>query len=294
MGFVRNIKFYPEFFVMIAICFGFGACVHHAEQDACDPVQDAPNISAYFLIPREEGESYFGLFDNDKNETEKPLSEKENLAVNSGKSNFGKQHLVWPTKGILTSYFGRRTLQHRTRRHEGIDIGAPYGTPIRAVAQGRVLYSGWIRGYGNAVILVHDRTHQTLYAHMSKRNVRKGAIIARNDILGFVGRTGHTIGGPNLHFETRIHGMAQNPLQFLPRGDHGPMHIGMATPPYYLQSHKTMIATTRHHKTHHHTVAQQFTKKKPLHRPKKHYYVHHLRKSKIKTNPTVATLDQKS
>ncbi len=127
---------------------------------------------------------------------------------------------VRPVPGSITSPFGTRTHPIFKRKifHSGIDIGAPYGTPIRAANSGRVIFVGWYNGYGKVVIINHGQINgiptTTLYAHMSSTSVKQGANIAKGDIVGRVGTTGYST-GPHLHFEVRQKGNPVNPLNFI-------------------------------------------------------------------------------
>jgi len=117
---------------------------------------------------------------------------------------------IWPVNGPVTSGFGMRW----GRMHEGIDIGVASGTPIHAAASGRVVYSGWMDGYGNLVAIDHGRGISTAYAHQSSIAVGNGQIVAQGQVIGYVGCTGHCF-GPHLHFEVRINGSAVDPLGYL-------------------------------------------------------------------------------
>lgn len=119
--------------------------------------------------------------------------------------------LIWPVRGTLTSPFGPRW----GRMHKGIDLSARTGTPIYAAQKGSVLRAGWGGGYGNHVVLDHGGGFATLYGHMSKIAVGSGESVSRGDVIGFVGSTGHST-GPHLHFETRVNGVAYNPIAYLP------------------------------------------------------------------------------
>jgi murein DD-endopeptidase MepM/ murein hydrolase activator NlpD len=117
---------------------------------------------------------------------------------------------IWPVNGPVTSGFGMRW----GRMHEGIDIGVPAGTPIHAAASGRVVYSGWMGGYGNLVAIDHGRGLSTAYGHQSSVAVGNGQIVTQGQVIGYVGCTGHCF-GDHLHFEVRINGSPVDPLGYL-------------------------------------------------------------------------------
>jgi murein DD-endopeptidase MepM/ murein hydrolase activator NlpD len=117
---------------------------------------------------------------------------------------------IWPVNGPVTSPFGWRW----GRMHEGIDIGVGYGTPIQAAASGRVVYAGWMSGYGNLVAIDHGRGISTAYGHQSSIAVSVGQIVSQGQTIGYVGCTGHCF-GPHLHFEVRINGTPVDPLGYL-------------------------------------------------------------------------------
>ncbi len=118
----------------------------------------------------------------------------------------------WPMKaGTLTSQFGPR----RKHCHNGLDIAAPIGTPVRAAAGGRVIFSGRLRGYGNLIVVQHNSVYSTAYAHLKNRSVRKGKKVKRGAKLGTVGRSGQST-GPHLHFEVRVNGLPRDPMLYLP------------------------------------------------------------------------------
>lgn len=120
--------------------------------------------------------------------------------------------LLWPAPGSVSSSFGPRGNAH----HDGIDIAAPEGTPVRAALDGTVVYVGSLRGYGKVVILSHDAGLTTVYAHNSKNLVSDGARVRRGTVIASVGQTGRTT-GPNLHFEVRKDNRARDPMVFLPK-----------------------------------------------------------------------------
>jgi murein DD-endopeptidase MepM/ murein hydrolase activator NlpD len=117
---------------------------------------------------------------------------------------------IWPVNGPVTSPFGWRW----GRMHEGIDIGVGSGTPIHAAASGRVVYAGWMSGYGNLVAIDHGRGISTAYGHQASVAVSVGQVVSQGQTVGYVGCTGHCF-GPHLHFEVRINGAPVDPLGYL-------------------------------------------------------------------------------
>jgi murein DD-endopeptidase MepM/ murein hydrolase activator NlpD len=113
----------------------------------------------------------------------------------------------------VSSGFGMRMhpIARAWRAHKGIDYAAPTGTRVRSVGDAVVEYAGPRGGYGNVVILRHHGQYTTVYAHLSRIAVRRGARVAQNDTIGFVGKTGWAT-GPHLHYEFRIGGEARNPF----------------------------------------------------------------------------------
>jgi murein DD-endopeptidase MepM/ murein hydrolase activator NlpD len=118
--------------------------------------------------------------------------------------------LIWPCDGVVVSGFGMRW----GRMHEGIDIGCAYGSPNRAAAAGTVIYSGWLGGYGNLVVVDHGNGLSTAYAHASSLLVGMGQHVAQGETVSLVGSTGNS-SGPHLHFEVRVNGQAVDPLLYL-------------------------------------------------------------------------------
>ncbi|NIO08322.1 MAG: peptidoglycan DD-metalloendopeptidase family protein [Deltaproteobacteria bacterium] len=127
------------------------------------------------------------------------------------RSTRGSNGFVWPLRGRLTSKFGPRGKSF----HDGLDIAAPRGTPIRAIQSGKVIFSDRLRGYGNIIIIRHPDRYVSVYAHNRKNIARKGQKVRRRQIIAEVGRTGR-VTGPHLHFEIRRNNVARNPLYYLP------------------------------------------------------------------------------
>jgi murein DD-endopeptidase MepM/ murein hydrolase activator NlpD len=112
----------------------------------------------------------------------------------------------------VTSGFAMRMhpILNTWRQHRGIDYAAPTGTPVRTVGAGVVTFSGWQNGYGNVVEVEHAEGKSTLYAHLSRIDVRRGQAIAQGETIGAVGATGWAT-GPHLHFEFKVKGEQVDP-----------------------------------------------------------------------------------
>ncbi|MEA3464761.1 MAG: peptidoglycan DD-metalloendopeptidase family protein [Thermodesulfobacteriota bacterium] len=120
-----------------------------------------------------------------------------------------------PCKGYLSSSFGRRSDPFNGRKafHSGIDIAHFVGTKVKATADGTVVSCGYVSGYGKMVKVAHGDRFTTVFGHLNKFKVKKGAKIARGDVIGTMGNTGRST-GPHLHYEIRDHGRAINPYSF--------------------------------------------------------------------------------
>jgi Meckel syndrome type 1 protein len=125
-------------------------------------------------------------------------------------SGCGSSTIIRPVSGPVTSPFGPRG----GRNHDGMDIGAATGTPVRAAACGTVSLAGQQSGYGNIVCITHTSQFSTCYAHLSRFGTSAGAHVQQGQVIGYVGCTGNCT-GPHLHFETRVGGVARNPTQYL-------------------------------------------------------------------------------
>jgi murein DD-endopeptidase MepM/ murein hydrolase activator NlpD len=117
-----------------------------------------------------------------------------------------------PVSGRVTSRFGMRfhPILHSSRFHRGIDLKAIAGTPIKASADGRVVFAGWSGGYGRQVRIGHGDGLATSYSHMSRIAAAPGAFVRRGEVIGYVGSSGLST-GPHLHYEVFKNGHRVDP-----------------------------------------------------------------------------------
>ena len=120
---------------------------------------------------------------------------------------------LWPLKGWVTAEFNE-ILPGREKRHSGLDIAAPLGTPILAAAAGKVMYSGWDKDLGLVVIIDHQNGLSTLYGHCSQVLLNVDDFVAQGQPLALLGNTGRS-SAPHLHFEIRHEGVAVDPREYL-------------------------------------------------------------------------------
>jgi murein DD-endopeptidase MepM/ murein hydrolase activator NlpD len=122
--------------------------------------------------------------------------------------------LRWPLDAyIVSSEYGERW----GKMHKGMDMAADAGEPVYAIAAGEVIYAGdGLRGYGNVVILRHDRKTSSVYAHNSELKVKQGDQVTQGSLIALLGSTGHST-GPHVHFEIRDGDTAVNPRTVLPK-----------------------------------------------------------------------------
>lgn len=176
---------------------------------------------AYMLYKAQEEEQ------SSQEEYERLLAISENIASmlrnmeNSGggapAGHGGTGQFMWPCNGPITSYYGWRThpIFGTTKYHSGMDIAVDSGTPIHAADSGTIVYSGWLGGYGNCVMIDHGGGLVTLYAHNSALNVGEGQYVSKGAVVAYAGSTGYST-GPHCHFEVRLHGELTEPLNYLP------------------------------------------------------------------------------
>jgi murein DD-endopeptidase MepM/ murein hydrolase activator NlpD len=119
------------------------------------------------------------------------------------------------------------------RRHLGVDYAAPSGTEVRAVGDGIVDFAGWQNGYGNVVQIAHGADRMTLYAHLSRVDLKRGQRVEQGQRVGTVGATGWAT-GPHLHFEFRLRGQHQDPTRIARSSE--PQSIGGASRPRFEEA----------------------------------------------------------
>ena len=167
------------------------------------------------------------MLDAEDKEFDRITEELENFHEENGDLSTGEDDpgtgsvldgLIWPSKAkYITSPFGNRNtgIAGASTDHQGVDIGAPYGSNVFAAQSGKVIQAGWNGGYGYCVTISHGEGVTTLYAHLSDYDVRVGSQVARGQVIGECGSTGIS-SGPHIHYEIRVNGRAIDPLPYLP------------------------------------------------------------------------------
>ena len=141
----------------------------------------------------------------------------------------------------MTSGFAMRfhPLLQSPRRHNGVDYSAPTGTAVRSVGDGVVEFAGWQNGYGNVIELRHGLNRTTLYAHLSRIEVKKGQRVEQGQRIGAVGATGWATGS-HLHFEFRVGGVHQDPLRIAKASE--PVLLDQAARPRFAEALRVVQA----------------------------------------------------
>ena len=123
---------------------------------------------------------------------------------------------IWPVEGKVGSSFGEREdpFNGEGKFHSGLDIEAPYGTPVRAAADGEATGQEMGAGYGRQVVLNHGHDVLTVYGHLSSVAVLPGQHVTRGQVIGYVGQSGRAT-GPHLHYDVRVHNVPVNPHKYL-------------------------------------------------------------------------------
>ncbi|HID05571.1 MAG TPA: hypothetical protein EYP10_00330 [Armatimonadetes bacterium] len=147
---------------------------------------------------------------------EKLIATIQKTKYTKGEDYFKKKKLLWPVKGKVVGRYGlKRDEKYGTAtKNNGIDIAAPLGTVVKAIAPGKVVYASHFLGYGKMVIVDHGGNYISLYAHLSSIAVEVGQEVVKGDMVGLVGDTG-SVEEPVLHFEIRKSGKPVNPLKYL-------------------------------------------------------------------------------
>jgi murein DD-endopeptidase MepM/ murein hydrolase activator NlpD len=133
------------------------------------------------------------------------------------------QYLAAPLEfSRVSSGFSMRMhpILHQWKAHLGVDYAATIGTPVRTVGEGTIEFAGEQNGFGKVVIVKHNATEQTVYAHLSRIDVRAGQAVSQGQFIGAVGQTGWAT-GPHLHFEFRVNGVHQDPMLMARRHEAG-------------------------------------------------------------------------
>jgi murein DD-endopeptidase MepM/ murein hydrolase activator NlpD len=173
--------------------------------DILEPVREAQAEGLGAADPRFR--SLFSSWTSLDNSTTRLPTEKSVVSVPSR----------MPLAGaVLTSSYGMRThpVLGGNRKHHGIDLAAPTGTPVYATADGIVSRADWFSSYGLYISIEHGASLQTRYAHLSRLAVANGDVVKKGDLIGYVGSTGRST-GPHLHYEVRVDGVAVNPIPYM-------------------------------------------------------------------------------
>jgi murein DD-endopeptidase MepM/ murein hydrolase activator NlpD len=122
----------------------------------------------------------------------------------------------WPVRGQVNSAYGSRTSpwSAKTEFHDGLDIGAAVGTPVKSPAPGTVVFAGVNAEYGQMLIIEHGNETKSLYGHLSKLHVTVNQKVQRGDLVALTGNTGRS-SGPHLHYEIQVKGRSVNPTSYL-------------------------------------------------------------------------------
>ena len=125
------------------------------------------------------------------------------------------------SSGRISSHYGWRKhpVLYTHRMHTGIDYAVPIGTEVKAAQHGKVVFAGSQGGYGKLLVIKHNSTYRTVYAHLNKFNVEIGDWVNQGDVVAYSGNTGLST-GPHLHYEIRKNGLSLNPLTGESASDH--------------------------------------------------------------------------
>lgn len=233
-------KLFPFTFVMFALILVSTTCradiYRSDENEEIISFTDTPNDKHFRLVQKEQrgsaGNKGKGQSHRQSDNTAKVLE-----------SSNGTRNL--PIQGRITSPTGMRhdPFDGKLKHHKGMDIAAPSGTPVKPVAAGTVIFSGWKNGYGNTVILDHNDGMVTVYAHHASNSVSTGETVDLNTVIALSGSTGRST-GPHLHFEA-WKGGSNITTEFMPGSDGASHGEAIASAPInrYLQADGTIVFT---------------------------------------------------
>ena len=188
---------------------------HEEKQNELEGVQQEKKEMLQDLEKqRRQLEREFAEFDRVSKELESEIRELQRRSKGGTLRYAGT--MVKPASGPFTSGFGNRyhPILKKYRAHNGVDIGAPNRSAIKAAAPGVVIKAGWMNGYGNTVVIDHGDGISTLYGHASVLYVSEGQTVGMGDKIAAVGSTGLAT-GPHLHFEVRVNGKPVNPVGYI-------------------------------------------------------------------------------
>jgi murein DD-endopeptidase MepM/ murein hydrolase activator NlpD len=174
-----------------------------------------PILASRGSIDREQAIKNLEKLESELPEREKSLRELKEVVIQRNRR-LASTPSIWPVAGSITSDFGyrRSPFGRKAEFHDGIDIAAPYGTPVRAAADGMVTFAGYRPGYGNVVTISHGYGFETSYCHNSKMLVKQGQQVKKGQIIARVGNTGRST-GPHTHYMVKVNGVLKNPADFL-------------------------------------------------------------------------------
>ena len=149
-------------------------------------------------------------------ELKKIINTRRKSTVRHGSLANYKGRLPMPTSGVVVRFFGlERDRRFKTvTENKGIDIEAPLGTEVKAIFPGQVIFAGWLKGYGNLIIIDHGEGYYSIYGHLLAFKTKVDKNIRQREVIGSVGDTDSLIGSA-LYFEIRRHGRPQNPLEWV-------------------------------------------------------------------------------
>ncbi|MGG7142425.1 murein hydrolase activator EnvC family protein [Clostridium nigeriense] len=201
---------------------GIIASLTDKQQELADQIGD---LVAYNQELQQELDKIFADINNNSNNNSGSDGDSSDSSGNNDSDDSGSsgvpgdpstETFLRPGSGVVTDNYGPRInpVTGEAGFHTGIDLGDPYGAPVAASKSGVVVYSGWISGYGNTIILDHGNGVQTLYAHNSELLVGVGTTVYRGQTIAKVGSTGMST-GPHIHWEIRINGQHIDPSPYV-------------------------------------------------------------------------------